>query len=473
MIFTLFRWELRALVRDPACWAALLLALAALAFALANGALWRAHLDRVQASAAATDHAARTAAATLAAELEAGPAADVPAWRDPRNAATYAQRLMAPSATLPATPLAALTVGQSDLLPSVLPLSLSTHPALTGNTEPENPRRLLLGRFDVSFVIVHLAPLFIIALTYALLAGERERGTLALLLAQPLSLRTLVAGRLGPRLALALLLLGALALAFLLTAPAGGGARLALWLAVAAAYGAFWFALALAVAVRPGSAARHALVLAGLWLAFVVLAPAAINLAVKSLHPMPSRVDLVLAMRSATDAASGERSRVLAAYYEDHPELAPADATAGIDFNVLRFALTERVERDLAPVLERYDVQLARQQTLVGRLGLLSPALLAHTALADAAGTGLPRHRDFLQQTSAHLGELRAFFTPRIARRELFTAYDEVPVFRHTEEPFATMLRHVAPALLGLLAATLGLGLWSVRSLRRYPAPTA
>jgi ABC-2 type transport system permease protein len=474
---TLFRWELRSLRRDPACWLGLALALAALAFALLNGTRWRAHLERVQSAAASADTRARTEARALAARLDAMPDPAVTAFRDPRDPSGYANRQMAHFATLPATPLAALSTGQSDLLPSVIPLSPGADPALAGSTEPENPHRLLLGRFDAAFVVVHLAPLLIIALTYALVAGERERGTLALLLAQPLSLRALLLGRLAPRVLLATALLATLAAAFLLLSPSSplsvspsSSSRLALWLATAAAYGAFWFALAVAVAVRPGSAAKHALALVALWLGFVVLAPAAINLAVKTLARVPSRLDLVLAMRTATDAASADRSKVLAAFYEDHPELAPKGTAAAEDFTLLRVATTARVERDLAPVLARYEEQLARQQSLVARLALLSPALLAHTALAEAAGTGLARHRDFFRQAVAHHGELRAFFHPRIARKEKFTAYDAVPAFRHTDESAATVATRVGPALVALLLAAAALAAGASRSLRRATA---
>jgi ABC-2 type transport system permease protein len=467
MISSLFRWELRALRRDPAFWAAILLAIGALTFALSNGTRWLAHLGSLQASAVAADAKARNDARALAAKLDAENNTTYGAFRDPRDPSGYANRVMSHFAILPATPLAALSTGQSDLLPSVLPLAPATNPALAGNSEPENPHRLLLGRFDPAFIIVHLAPLLIIALTYALVAGERERGTLALLLAQPVPPRRWMLGRVMPRVTLAAGLLALLALAFVAVTPSGGGTRSLLWFALALAYGAFWFALSLAVAVRPGPSARHALVLAALWLGFVVLAPAAINLAVKTLHPVPSRMDLVLAMRDATDAANASRSQVLAGYYEDHPELAPKGTNAAEDFTLLRVATTARVEQDLAPILTRYDEQLARQQALVGRLAFFSPALLTHTALADAAGTGLARHRDFVRQAAEHHTALRAFFTPRIASKEKFSAFDEVPVFRHVEEPTATVLRQVVPSLVILVTLTLALAALAGRHLRQ------
>jgi ABC-2 type transport system permease protein len=469
MFGTVFRWEMRALRRDPACWLALTLALAALVFALANGARWLTHLETIRAAAEARDLSARAEARAFAARLDARIERAPFVTRDPRNAYGYANNLMAHYAVVPATPLAALTVGQGDLLPSVVPLAPITLPSVAARSEPENPHRLLIGRFDAAFAVVFLVPLLIIALTYALLSGERERGTLALLLAQPVTLSTVFAAKFACRVLLVLGLLVLLTLGFALATPVADWTRLGLWLVVALAYAAFWFALSAAVIVGSGGSAGHAVKLAAAWLALTMLLPAAINLAVKTLAPVPSRIELILALRSATDAATAERSKVLAEFYEDHPELMPAGGatTALGDFVTLRLVTNQRIERDLVPVLARYEEQLVRQQALVDKLQFLSPALLAQAALADAAGTGIARHRWFFAQVLAHHAELRAFFNPRALAKEKFSAWDEVPDFRYVEEPTAAASARAVPALAALLLAALAFGLWSWRMLLR------
>lgn len=451
--------------RDPACCAALILAAAAIGFAMFNGVRWVRHVDTVAAAAAARDASARVEARAQASRIDAKTERPPFITRDPRSAFGYANGVMAHYAVLPPTPLAALTTGQSDLLPSILPLAPANPPSLAGGSEPENPHRLLIGRFDAAFAIVFLLPLIIIALSYALLAGERERGTLALLLAQPLTLRSLFAAKLAPRLLLVLGLLGLLVALFMLSVPGGGRVRLGLWLGVVLAYTAFWFALTAAVIVRGGSSAKHAVTLAATWLVLTMLLPAAINLAVKTLAPVPSRIELIIALRTATDAATAARSRLLGAFYENHPELTAAGGGATADFVTLQMVTNQSVERDLAPVLARYQDQLARQQALVDRLQYLSPALLTETALAESAGTGLSRHRRFFDQALAHHSELRAFFDSRALRKEKFTAWDEVPAFRFVEEPISDVAARIAPALAALALAALALGLWSWRML--------
>jgi ABC-2 type transport system permease protein len=469
MFAIIFRWEIRALRRDPACWAVLALGVATVVFAMVNGARWLAHIDAVAAAAVAREATARLEAREQAARIDAKAEPAPVMTRDPRSAFGYANGLMAHYAVLPPTPLAALTAGQSDLLPSVLPLAPASLPSLAGGSEPENPRRLLVGRFDAAFAVVFVFPLIVIALSYALLTGERERGTLALLLAQPLTLRTLLAGKLAPRVLILFGSLGLLAVLFILAlavlnVPGGVGTRLALWLAVALSYTAFWFALAAAVVTRSGSSATHAMILVALWLALGMLLPTGINLAIKTLAPMPSRIELILALRAATDAAAGERSKLLSTFYEDHPELASGESLTS-DFVTLQLVTRGRVEHDLVPVLVRYQEQLAHQQALLEKLQFLSPALLAETALAESAGTGFPRHHWFFAQAMAHHAQLRAFFDPRALRKENFTAWDEVPPFRYVEEPISDVLARIAPPLAVLASIALALGLWTWRTL--------
>ena len=469
---TVFRWELRALWRDPACWLALMLAVSAVGFGAFNGIRWVGHLDEVRVAAGDRDAAARGEARALARRIDAKEVRPPFAGRDPRSAFGYGTNLMAHYAVLPAAPLAALSAGQTDLLPSVIPLAPWRHPAMAAAADPENPYRLLIGRFDSAFVVTFLVPLLIIGLTYALIAGERERGTLGLLLAQPVTLRTLLVAKLAPRVVLILGILALMAVLFVLSAPRPSGARLALWLSIALAHSALWFALSAAVLTRRGGSAAHAVTLAAVWLAVTMLVPSAVNLAVKTLAPVPSRVELILAMRSATDAATAERSKLLGAFYEDHPELAPAGGVAAAvnDFVTLRLITDQQVERDLAPVLARYGEQLARQQALVERLQYLSPTLLTQTALAEAAGTGAGRHAWFLAQVLEHHGALRAFFEPRALRKEAFAAWDEVPTFAFREEPIGAVTQRVAPAIAALFAAALVLGLAGWRAAGRSVA---
>ena len=108
------------------------------------------------------------------------------------------------------------------------------------------------------------------------------------------------------------------------------------------------------------------MLLAGAWLVLVVLLPSTLNMIATTAYPVPSRVEMIQAMRVASDEANAEGSRLLARYYEDHPELASGDAQQAMnDFNLVRVAVGSEVERRVRPVLDRYTRQLAGQQRII------------------------------------------------------------------------------------------------------------
>ena len=206
-------------------------------------------------------------------------------------------------AVLPATPLAALTVGQSDLLASALPLAAGRLPSLADGSELVNPHRLLIGRFDATFAMIF----FTAADHWPELRVARGRAGAWHTRAPAgatVDVRALFAGKLAPR----VMLIGGLLALFVAmsTAIVTGSTwpRLALWFAVAIAYVAFWFALTAAVVTRPGGTATHALTLAAAWLSLTLLVPSGVNLAVKTMARCPHVLDARRPIRPVPNAAS-------------------------------------------------------------------------------------------------------------------------------------------------------------------------
>jgi ABC-2 type transport system permease protein len=250
----------------------------------------------------------------------------------------------------------------------------------------------------------------------------------------------------------------------------GAAMGLGLWLLAVALYGLFWFVLAVVVAAAGRPSATNAMVLASLWLVLVVLLPSMLNLLATTLYPVPSRVEMIQAVREASDEANAEGSKLLSKYYEDHPELAAGDAAQAMnDFNIIRVAVSADVERRVRPVLDRYEAQLAGQQRVTSGLRFLSPAILMQDALNDIAGTGIPRHRHFMAQVTTFHSQWRDHFVPLIFRKAQLTGFSELPSFRYNEEPAAAVAGRVGIALLGLLVPSIVLAVVGRSWLARYP----
>ena len=116
-----------------------------------------------------------------------------------------------------ASPTAGLCLGQRDLFPVYYGFNITDLARQMNVGELANPMKLLTGNFDLSYVIVFIFPLLIIALFYDLYAAEQESGTLGLLRSQSVALNTVLFGKGTLRLSIILgLAAGLLILGFLL-----------------------------------------------------------------------------------------------------------------------------------------------------------------------------------------------------------------------------------------------------------------
>lgn len=380
-------------------------------------------------------------------------------------------------AVLPFTPAAVFSTGQADVLTPDAGVTISSlQRTKADKTGFENPLSFLAGRFDLSFVVVYLLPLFVLALGFNLLSGERERGTLQLLLSQPLSLRKLLAAKAVAQLALVLAVVLAVSLAGVLVSVAevGSGdfwARASQWVLLVGLYAAFWFALAAFINSFGLASATNAVVCAACWLILVLVLPSLLNVAVSAAYPVPSRGELVSAVRSVNLDMRRDGSRLVAEHYQDHPELMPREGRADPSNFALAYVIVQREQKQrVGAVEDRFASQLAAQQSLVSKFRFLSPSVVAQEAANDIAGTGLARYQHFRTQVKEFDRAWADFFVPRIFRLEKLSAadFDQIPRFQYREESNRAVAARVVPGLLFMLAATAALLLLAFGRLKRY-----
>lgn len=474
MLKHILKHDWRLLAADRVLWLASLLIVLCVSYAVYNGTTraerWRNDVN--QQNAKAQDDVLEQK--TIVEDILAGKksAADHP-WDGLPNTVQQV-------ATLPPGPLAAFSVGQTDLYPYATAISTwKRSDNVFARYQVESPLSLLAGRFDFAFVIVYLLPLLIIALSYNLLSAEKENGTLVLALSQPLSLRTLITGKVLMRLALVLglvvvlCLLGFLASGMLFDAPGMLG-RFSLWLMIVGAYALFWFVLSAAVNALGRSSETNATVLTCLWLVFVLIIPAILNLAVTAASPVPSRMQYVSSLRAAENAATQISNKLMAEYYSDHPDLAANGASAIPEWARKYFLVLREIEDKTTSILTDYESRLDRQQALVQKFRFLSPAIIVQEALNEVAGASLIRQRRFVTQTREFLASWQTMLSPKLlAGARLQPAdYETLPRFTFTEEPFASMAARVLVGMMVLLLLSAVLFGGSVSVLRRY-SPTS
>lgn len=206
--------------------------------------------------------------------------------RNPHSAAHFATW-----ALRPLTPLAVLDPGVTPYAGSAIWMEAHNRNPARARPVEDAAASVELGRFSVAWVLQMLVPLLIFVIGAGVVARERERGTLRLMLASGAAPATIVPAKLRGLVRVTALLVVpvlAAALAAALIAGPADPIRLLLW---ALAYALFFTALA-AIAVAVSALARSAsqalLVLIGLWLVAFVFVPRAGASLAALVHPTPA-----------------------------------------------------------------------------------------------------------------------------------------------------------------------------------------
>lgn len=373
-------------------------------------------------------------------------------------------------AAMPPPALGHLTVGKLDVTPVVY--RIRTDRLIEEYRQGEltaHPLRLFSGTLDPTTMVLFLIPLLVIALGADLVAGERERGTLDLVRSNPISLPALMLTRIGGRAmvtAIPLLIFGAATLPFVdrQADPAWRG-KLAVWLAGSVAYLTIWWGATFLASVRSRTTARAVLVLSVCWVAALLIVPSAVRLAMDGWSPIPSRAMLIQAQRAATAKADASAAKhVLAKYLASDPALMarygpllPQTDTFGFasgPYYLIGEARDYLAETEIRPMLDRWESARQRQERMARWLSVLSPAMLAHSMLLDAVGTGDRGLRNFRRVVDTFHDQWRAFFLPRIFDMQIVgpAEYAALPRFSYRSPSLTSVVGDTWAACVGLFA---------------------
>ncbi|MBK8162242.1 MAG: DUF3526 domain-containing protein [Gammaproteobacteria bacterium] len=465
------RCEWRNLRRDPALWLVLAIILSTVGYALHNG---RSVVQHQNAAIAATKAEEQERLANLRlnlADIDAGRIAPPERpFRDPRLPIFVGGGSGATGASLPPHPLALIATGQSDLYPASIKITSGGKDSFLFSDEIANPTQLLTGSFDLAFVLVFIYPLWMLALIYNLISAEREQGTLALTGSCPVSLRTVFAGKLLVRAGVLILVTVVAVYAGLAMTGAGfagnGNAYAALGLVIIV-YGFFWVALATAVNTLGRDSAYNAMTLVIVWIMLLLILPALINAWSQSRYPSPSRAEMVLSVRAASNDANLEQDAALALYEQEHGHSHERGSLR--ERTLRRISVTQAAAARADSILAAHDAQIAKQHDFARRFAYASPALLMYDAMAEIAGTGRSRYAEFFSQIDQFHQEWREFFVSRAKTERMLTDedYRQFPHFQFEERLNGQTFSLIGPTLTGIAVLFLLFAGIASRGLRR------
>lgn len=357
------------------------------------------------------------------------------------------------------SPAAFLALGLRDASPQVMRIRALALQNQLHEGETFNPELVLAGRFDYAFVLVYLAPLFLIALLHDLVSAERRAGRLTTLMSLPGGGGRLWLRRAWLRTGLVFL---ALVLPVLVGAWRSGTAAGAIGtvLLATAAYLLFWGGVSLIVGSRGRSSASNATVLMGAWAVLTLLLPTMASAALSRAVPVGQGVALMLAQRQAVHGAWDQPpADTMARFFRTHPEWRhTAPLPDGFHWKWY-FAFQQLGDEHVADRVAAYRDGLQTRQRWTERLGWLLPGVGAQAALHRQADTDLTAQLRYQDEVAAFHASLRAYLYPYLFDGTPFEAkdYAALPVFNPPARvPDAPLMPLAGLALLGGLAAALG-----------------
>ncbi|WP_312511601.1 DUF3526 domain-containing protein [Massilia sp.] len=361
-------------------------------------------------------------------------------------------------------------------------LYLEGHRQNSANFGDVRQHSLLLrfGQLTPAFVLQVLAPLLLVFFGHAIVARERESGTMRILLAQGLRSRQLVMGKFlalagFAGLALAPALLG---LAWL---AAAGQASWSMALLLAAGY-AGWLLLWTTIVVLASTLAARGrdalLVLLTAWAVTVIMmprwAPDVANTAVALPTRFEDNINVQRDYLALGDSHNPNdpkfaafREKLLARYGVSRVEDLPVNYKGLVGMEG---------ERQSSALFNRYaDESFGRQErqnAVVDAFGWLSPTLALRRLSMTAAGTDLSAYRSFLEQGERYRYDLVQGLNrlqvdevryaddtnPNKENRVSSTHWKAFPEFRYAGPQTGETLRRAAPAALVLLLWLVVLG---------------
>ena len=352
----------------------------------------------------------------------------------------------------PPSPLSAVASGRAEVETASLRIRLLALEGQLYEHETLNPRLAAAGHLDLGFVLIALLPLFVIAITYDIVSGERERGTwqMARLFARP---RRLVAAKVGARMILVAGLVMSLALIGILLAGIDADGRAGWAVALVALHTLFWFALCLGVAGGRRSSTTNAMILVGMWVALTFLAPAVLSLTNAILHPVPEALELTVRQRQGYhEAWDLPKAATMDGFFEDYPQWSDQTVPEDEFTWAWYYAMNHRGDRAARDASRAYRDILTRRDEWARRWSLLVPPLATQIALDRLSSTDLGTQLAYQEAVRRYHERLKAHFQPLLFAAAPIAQVDweQVPAFEPVT-PVAAASRAGLPAAAALI----------------------
>jgi ABC-2 type transport system permease protein len=324
---------------------------------------------------------------------------------------------------MPST-LAFAAIGQRDVAPYILRVRALGLEGQLYESENYNAELALPGRFDWTFVLTYLAPLFLIVLLHELKSGEREAGRMTLLSAMAAQEKALWRRRIMLRFGL---LFAAVSLPFIIGALVSGtgAVQIGAVLLLTAAYLLFWTLITMLAWRWQLSSVANAAALAASWLILTLILPALAHLSINSAIPVGQGVELTLAQREAVhDGWDKPKNETMQAFFKAHPEWKDTKPVEGGFHWKWYYAFQHVGDMSVAERVADYRKGLKARDAWTRRTGIALPSVGVQTLIHRLAQTDLTAQLAYQDRIRSFHARLRNFYYPYVFKETPFRAAD-------------------------------------------------
>jgi len=315
----------------------------------------------------------------------------------------------------PIPPIAGISIGQSDLNSHIQNVSILNLEGQKYDTDLVNPMKLQVGNLDLSFLIIFLFPLVIIALNFNLLSEEVEKGTWKVINIQAKFPFKFLIKKLSVRVLFVSIVLGILFSIAKNVLNIPTNANFLKLISISYLYIIFWFALCLLVVLLKKSSNKNAAVLLTSWLLLVVCIPVLVNNYISNKYPIEEAFTMTIKQRDEYHRRwDTNKKETLDKFYSHYPQF----AKYGIKdqgFSWLWYYAMQQIGDDES-LKERKSMyeKIKKRELLSKQIARFFPSLQMQLSMNDIAKTSLVHHINFLNATTKFHEDLRLSFYPKV-----------------------------------------------------------
>lgn len=315
----------------------------------------------------------------------------------------------------PVKPLAGISMGQSDVNTHIQNVSILNLEGQKYDTDLVNPMRLQVGNLDISFLIIFLFPLIIIALSFNILSEEMEKGTWKMITTQGITPFNFLLKKLSIRIAFIYSSLSLLLILAKVILEIPFTVEFLYIILISYLYILFWFALCFFVILLRKSSNTNAITLLASWLVLVVFLPVLVNNYVANTYPVEEAYTMAIKQRDAYHVKwDTDKKATMEKFYQHYPQFEKYELKETGFSWLWYYAMQQMGDDESKEEREAMYAKIKNREQLSASIAQFFPPLQVQLSMNAIAQTSLSNHIDFLHETTNFHENIRLQMYPKI-----------------------------------------------------------